>query len=93
VGVISSIHIGVLGETDNFFNYQALLAKYREKGMSCCGFLWALMLAISVLRVFDMIQRDTDRCVSNISIFGEIFGGTYPHKHVARVEVCVCGGV
>lgn len=60
---------GLLGEGDNFFNYQRVLEKYRER----------------VLEVFGVISRTSSVPVSEISLHGELFGGTYNHPDVARV--------
>lgn len=67
-------------ENESFFGYEALLDRYEKH----------------ILYLFEELKSDNYLCedLEELTIFGEIYGGTYPHPDVPRENVSkVQGGV
>lgn len=71
---------GFLREDEGFFNYEVLLDRHSE----------------DILQLFKELKENKylGEDLNELAIFGEIYGGTYPHPDVPRVNVAkVQGGV
>lgn len=59
----------VLGQNDNFYNYQKLKKEYEK----------------CVFEIWSMLKKKNSQ-INTIRIYGELFGGSYPHKDVPKVK-------
>ena len=58
----------VVGEGEDFYQWQELAERYRER----------------IYKVYSIVQRLHPTIISVI-VYGEMFGGAYPHKEVKRI--------
>lgn len=65
-GVQAGKRTSLLGDTDNFFNFQSILDKYSE----------------GAKKIFSAVEKEN---LLQISIFGELYGGIYPHDDVKNI--------
>jgi Rnl2 family RNA ligase len=57
------------GITENFYGRDIVLNRYRER----------------ILEAFEVIQRNVKTPIKQVSLYGEVFGGSYPHPDVPKV--------
>jgi Rnl2 family RNA ligase len=60
----------VLDENDDFFGYKVVFEKYRQ----------------NVLQAFELIKGEHNPNIERLYIFGELFGGGYPHPDFPLVQ-------
>lgn len=65
---------GLIRKTDNFYNHQIILERYNEK----------------ILDIFNLISEVSSidgYTLKHIGVYGEIFGGNYPHPEVEKKDM------
>lgn len=82
VGVECAKRSGILAVDDNFYSFRS---QHLALQLHACGAALFGSLATPTGRARLLGERWSDVQLAKVSVYGELFGGAYPHPEVAAV--------